>query len=46
MLAGLMFGIEFVLILLGLVLTSASRARVLYTAPFSYSGSHQFLGER
>ena len=48
MLAGLMFGIEFVLIFSGLVLTSASRAAVfLYTAPFFVAlGSHQFLGER
>ena len=48
MLAGLMFGIEFVLIFSGLVFTSASRAAVfLYTAPFFVAlGSHQFLGER
>ena len=46
--AGLMFGIEFVLIFSGLVFTSASRAAVfLYTAPFFVAlGSHQFLGER
>ncbi|WP_207231002.1 DMT family transporter [Bradyrhizobium sp. Leo121] len=46
--AGLMFGIEFVLIFSGLVFTSASRASVfLYTAPFFVAfGSHQFLGER
>jgi drug/metabolite transporter (DMT)-like permease len=46
--AGLMFGIEFVLIFSGLVYTSASRAAVfLYTAPFFVAlGSHQFLGER
>ncbi|KJC51638.1 multidrug DMT transporter permease [Bradyrhizobium sp. LTSP885] len=46
--AGLMFGCEFVLIFSGLVLTSASRASVfLYTAPFFVAlGSHQFLGER
>ncbi len=46
--AGLMFGIEFVLIFSGLALTSASRAAVfLYTAPFFVAlGSHQFLGER
>ena len=46
--AGLMFGIEFVLIFQGLRLTSASRAVVfLYTAPFFVAlGSHQFLGER
>ena len=48
LLAGLMFGCEFVLIFSGLVLTSASRASVfLYTAPFFVAlGSHQFLGER
>jgi drug/metabolite transporter (DMT)-like permease len=46
--AGLLFGIEFVLIYRGLLLTSASRAVVfLYTAPFFVAlGSHQFLGER
>ncbi|MBO4225477.1 DMT family transporter [Bradyrhizobium neotropicale] len=46
--AGLMFGIEFVLIFSGLVFTSASRAAVfLYTAPFFVAlGSHQFLAER
>ncbi|WGS23741.1 MULTISPECIES: DMT family transporter [unclassified Bradyrhizobium] len=46
--AGLMFGVEFVLIFTGLVFTSASRASVfLYTAPFFVAlGSHQFLGER
>ncbi|MCA6125572.1 DMT family transporter [Bradyrhizobium sp. WSM 1704] len=46
--AGLMFGLEFVLIFSGLVFTSASRASVfLYTAPFFVAlGSHQFLGER
>ncbi|WP_454616067.1 DMT family transporter [Bradyrhizobium cenepequi] len=46
--AGLMFGIEFVLIFSGLVFTSASRAAVfLYTAPFFVAlGSHQFLDER
>ncbi|MGF6311993.1 drug/metabolite transporter (DMT)-like permease [Bradyrhizobium sp. i1.8.4] len=46
--AGLMFGCEFVLIFSGLVFTSASRASVfLYTAPFFVAlGSHQFLGER
>jgi drug/metabolite transporter (DMT)-like permease len=46
--AGLMFGIEFVLIFRGLLLTSASRAVVfLYTAPFFVAlGSYQFLGER
>jgi drug/metabolite transporter (DMT)-like permease len=46
--AGLMFGLEFVLIFRGLLLTSASRAVVfLYTAPFFVAlGSYQFLGER
>ena len=46
--AGLLFGIEFVLIFAGLVFTSASRAAVfLYTAPFFVAlGSYQFLGER
>jgi drug/metabolite transporter (DMT)-like permease len=46
--AGLLFGIEFVLIYRGLLLTSASRAVVfLYTAPFFVAlGSYQFLGER
>ncbi|WP_420968113.1 DMT family transporter [Bradyrhizobium sp. B120] len=46
--AGLMFGCEFVLIFTGLTFTSASRASVfLYTAPFFVAlGSHQFLGER
>ena len=46
--AGLLFGIEFVLIFTGLVFTSASRAAVfLYTAPFFVAlGSYQFLGER
>jgi drug/metabolite transporter (DMT)-like permease len=48
LLAGLMFGIEFVLIYQGLRFTSASRAAVfLYTAPFFVAlGSHQLLGER
>jgi drug/metabolite transporter (DMT)-like permease len=48
LLAGLMFGIEFVLIYQGLRFTSASRAVVfLYTAPFFVAlGSHQLLGER
>jgi drug/metabolite transporter (DMT)-like permease len=48
MLAGLLFGIEFVLIFSGLVFTSAARAAVfLYTAPFFVAlGSYQFLGER
>jgi drug/metabolite transporter (DMT)-like permease len=46
--AGLLFGVEFVLIFAGLALTSASRAVVfLYTAPFFVAlGSHQVLGER
>jgi len=48
LLAGLIFGVEFVLIFSGLVFTSASRAAVfLYTAPFFVAlGSYQFLGER
>ena len=46
--AGLIFGVEFVLIYRGLLLTSASRAAVfLYTAPFFVAlGSYVFLGER
>src|SRR5437762_6230927 len=46
--AGVIFGIEFVLIYRGLLLTSASRAAVfLYTAPFFVAlGSYIFLGER
>jgi drug/metabolite transporter (DMT)-like permease len=46
--AGVLFGLEFVLIYQGLLLTSASRAVVfLYTAPFFVAlGSYQFLGER
>lgn len=46
--AGLLFGLEFVLIYHGLQFTSASRASVfLYTAPFFVAaGSYQFLGER
>jgi drug/metabolite transporter (DMT)-like permease len=46
--AGLLFGLEFVLIFNGLRLTSASRAVVfLYTAPFFVAlGSYQCLGER
>ena len=46
--AGLLFGLEFVLIYRGLLLTSALRAVVfLYTAPFFVAlGSYQFLGER
>src|SRR5437868_10557922 len=48
MIAGVIFGIEFVLIYRGLLLTSASRAAVfLYTAPFFVAlGSYIFLGER
>jgi drug/metabolite transporter (DMT)-like permease len=48
LIAGVIFGIEFVLIFRGLLLTSASRAVVfLYTAPFFVAlGSYQFLGER
>ena len=46
--AGILFGLEFVLIFRGLLLTSASRAVVfLYTAPFFVAlGSFQVLGER
>ena len=46
--AGVIFGIEFVLIYRGLLLTSASRAVVfLYVAPFFVAlGSFVFLGER
>ncbi|SHK56277.1 Uncharacterized membrane protein [Bradyrhizobium lablabi] len=46
--AGVLFGVEFVLIYRGLLLTSASRAVVfLYVAPFFVAlGSYQFLGER
>jgi drug/metabolite transporter (DMT)-like permease len=46
--AGVLFGIEFVMIYQGLRLTTASRAVVfLYTAPFFVAlGSYQFLGER
>ena len=46
--AGVIFGIEFVLIYRGLLLTSASRAVVfLYVAPFFVAlGSYVFLGER
>ncbi|UFZ02388.1 DMT family transporter [Bradyrhizobium ontarionense] len=46
--AGALFGLEFVLIYQGLLLTSASRAVVfLYTAPFFVAlGSFRFLGER
>ena len=48
LIAGIIFGIEFVLIYRGLLLTSASRAVVfLYTAPFFVAlGSYLFLGER
>src|SRR3954453_21412816 len=48
LIAGVLFGVEFVLIYRGLVLTSASRAVVfLYTAPFFVAlGSYLFLGER
>ena len=44
----MIFGVEFVLIYRGLLLTSASRAVVfLYTAPFFVAfGSYLFLGER
>ncbi|MCK1388686.1 DMT family transporter [Bradyrhizobium sp. 21] len=46
--AGVLFGIEFVLIYQGLRFTSVSRAVVfLYTAPFFVAlGSYQVLGER
>jgi drug/metabolite transporter (DMT)-like permease len=46
--AGIVFGIEFVLIYRGLLYTTASRASVfLYCAPFVVAlGSYQFLGER
>src|SRR3954466_14802235 len=46
--AGVLFGVEFVLIYRGLLLTSASRAvAILYTAPFFVAlGSYHFLGER
>jgi len=48
LLAGLIFGVEFVLIFGGLLYTSASRAVVfLYTTPFFVAlGSYGFLGER
>jgi drug/metabolite transporter (DMT)-like permease len=48
LLAGFIFGAEFVLIYRGLLLTSASRAVVfLYTSPFFVAlGSYLFLGER
>jgi drug/metabolite transporter (DMT)-like permease len=46
--AGVLFGVEFVLIFAGLAYTPASRAVVfLYTAPFFVAlGSYRFLGER
>ena len=46
--AGVIFGVEFVLIYNGLLLTSATRAVVfLYTNPFFVAlGSYVFLGER
>jgi drug/metabolite transporter (DMT)-like permease len=46
--AGLLFGVEFILVYRGLLLTSALRAVVfLYTAPFFVAlGSNRFLGER
>jgi drug/metabolite transporter (DMT)-like permease len=46
--AGVLFGIEFILIYRGLLLTSASRAVVfLYVTPFFVAlGSYVFLGER
>jgi drug/metabolite transporter (DMT)-like permease len=46
--AGLLFGVEFILIFHGLQYTSATRAAVLlYTTPFFVAlGSYQFLGER
>src|SRR5437588_6396317 len=48
LLAGVIFGVEFVLIYQGLLLTSASRAVVfIYTSPFFVAlGSYHFLGER
>jgi len=48
LLAGVIFGLEFVLIFEGLRFTPASRAVVfLYTAPFFVAlGSYRFLGER
>jgi drug/metabolite transporter (DMT)-like permease len=48
LIAGLMFGVEFVLIFEGLRFTPASRAVVfLYTAPFFVAlGSYRVLGER
>ncbi|WP_322514855.1 DMT family transporter [Rhodopseudomonas palustris] len=46
--AGLLFGLEFVLIYYGLTLTTASRGVVfLYVAPFVVAlGAYHFLGER
>jgi drug/metabolite transporter (DMT)-like permease len=46
--AGVLFGVEFVLIFHGLQFTSATRAAVfLYTMPFFVAlGAYQFLGER
>jgi drug/metabolite transporter (DMT)-like permease len=48
LLVGVIFGVEFILIYRGLLLTSASRAVVfLYTTPFFVAlGSWLFLGER
>lgn len=48
LLAGLLFGLEFILIYRGLLYTSASRAVVfLYIAPFVVAlGSKRFLGEQ
>lgn len=48
LLTGILFGVEFVLIYRGLLLTSASRAVVfLYTSPFFVAlGSYLFLRER
>jgi drug/metabolite transporter (DMT)-like permease len=48
LIAGVIFGVEFLLIYRGLLLTSASRAVVfVYTAPFFVAlGSYLFLGER
>jgi drug/metabolite transporter (DMT)-like permease len=46
--AGLLFGVEFILIFHGLQYTSATRAAVfLYTTPFFVAlGAYRFLGER
>src|SRR5882757_9755133 len=48
LIAGVIFGVEFIAIYRGVFLTSASRAVVfLYTAPFFVAlGSYLFLGER